>query len=425
MTSLLFVFLAATLISQSFMDIMSVVVVIFMLTMRLNGKTIFSPITSLKHKYAEAFFLLSWLTTVLIGLWNSPRTLEYFAEWKWILNLYFLYWFLNFYFHQLSHSFAQKSALAGMTSTTSEFDQILPSKSFWQPLHWILLACFAYGIISYFLGIDLFKRTPLSDEGRFGGPFDDPMNFAHLYGMYFIFFSVFGVESFNSIKNFVFDRKTLLLWMVLLTTALSLYLSLTRGAWVGVFVALVVLFFIQSWRLGLTMFSAGLVTALLLYSTSSTFKARVDQAIHPTQSYDSERVQLWRTNWAIFLDHPIVGIGHGDYKRFLPEYFAKLGIRADHFQSHAHNQYLQFLSNTGILGLLFYLSFIFYIMVKTYKGYTQSRNIVLLGCLGAQIAFHIGSLTECNFERAKVRLVYLFFCALAMSVISYQNRPQT
>lgn len=397
MTGLLFVFLSATLISQSFMDAMSVVIILYMLTMRFTQRTRFEPFLSTRSGLKEASFIGLWLVTIAIGLRASPHLLVNLSEWKWILNLAFMYWFLNYYFQT-----------RGTPSLTL---------SFWQPLYWVLIACFVYGAISYATGIDLFKQHPLTHGRRFAGPFDDPMNFAHIYGMYAAFLVPFVLEALSEWKHkYKKTKSQITLVIAFSVTVLSVALTLTRGAWMGLSAALVTMLFIHRKKMGLKVAAAGLAAALLLYSTSTTFKTRVDQALNPSQSYDSERYNLWRTNWEIFTDHPIFGIGHGDYKDYLPSYFAKLGIPEDHFQSHAHNQYLQFLSNTGLVGFSFYLLFTFGLLVFTYRQFRRHRDPVFLGSLGAQIAFHVGSITECNFERAKVRLVFLFFCALALSI---------
>ena len=122
MTQLLFVFLSATLISQSFMDAMSVIIIVLMIVKLLTKKTQISALTSglgltsirnlgsdLKSALGApkvwvkelAFFVL-WLILIAVGLRDSPRFIELFSEWKWLLNLYFMYWFLNFFFESRS-----------------------------------------------------------------------------------------------------------------------------------------------------------------------------------------------------------------------------------------------------------------------------------------------------------------------------------
>jgi O-antigen ligase len=304
----------------------------------------------------------------------------------------------------------------------------------WRPLIIVLLVCFIYGFIGFVLNFDLFKQEALAHGRRFGGPFDDPMNFAHIYGMYTGLLSALVLFSLPLAKSFESSFKDLkafytpyqqgkistssLLLSAWILTSVSILLSLTRGAWIGVSVAFLIIAFIYSRKIGaalLTILSFIFVSMLLVWTS---FRERVLQAFHPSENYDSERVNLWRSNWEMFKDHFYFGVGHGDYKNFLPDYFQKLGIPADHFQSHAHNQYLQALSNTGIFGFLCYMLFIIGILYLTVKYFQKTKNQLFLASLAAQISFHLGAFTECNFERSKVRLVYLFFCALSLTLIA-------
>ncbi len=410
MTGILFTFLGATLVSQSFMDAMSVVIGLYILTMYFKKQAHFQSILPPNSK-KELIFISLWLLIVAAGLFGNSQFLTLFLEWKWMLNLYFMYWFLNLYFQR-------RAMLEG------DFSQALGSNriAFWQPLHWTLIVCFIYGAVSYITQTDLATQTPLTHGDRFAGALNDPMNFSHIYSMYTVFLSAFLFQCFADWKNKFFSKHQALLMVTLIVTALSVYLSFTRGAWVGLFLGAAVVFFVYNWRWGIGLIAAGVLSAGVLYSGSEKFRNRIDQAIYPSHGYDSERYNLWRANIEMFKDHPIVGVGHGDYKKHLPYYFEKLGIPADHFQSHAHNQYIQALSNTGLMGFLFYMTFLITMLVITYRGYTATKNPVLLGSLGAQIVFHVGAFTECNFERAKVRLVFLFFCALALSIV-HQKKP--
>lgn len=367
--------------------------------------------------YFWEFFFFFWLVVIAIGLRDSSSFLVLFSEWKWILNLYSLYWFIQKI--EWIHSTSSPLTTTSLKNLIRQF----------QPFFITLCICFVYGAIGYVFNFDLFKQEPLTHGRRFGGPFDDPMNFAHIYGMYCGLLAAFFLSSTKSMefKSFYlpFWKKLksgeILFFLTWILISLSVLLSLTRGAWIGVTMAFILISFLTHRKVG--MFVLGGVSFLFvsLMIFWSSFRERFFQAFHPSENYDSERLVLWKTNWAMFLDHPWFGVGHGDYKNFLPEYFQQLGVPSDHFQSHAHNQYLQALSNTGIIGFLFYLFFIIAVLVLTLKFYQKTQNPLFLGSLAAQVSFHLGAFTECNFERSKVRLVYLFFVALTFSLISKYN----
>lgn len=352
---------------------------------------------------AEICFWFLWMLTICLGLFGSSDFVIHFSEWKWIINLYSIYWFLGYIFEQ-----------------SKDQTNPIPFKT----VYWVLIVSFLYGLYSFLTGIDLFKQTPQAHGARFGGPFDDPMNYAHIYAMYLVFFITIGFALVLTLKSRNLKNVIKSFWLPVTAnsfTSLGVALSLTRGAWIGAFSSLFICMTILKRRLGLGLLLTGLLFSVVLYHSSETFKTRVDQALNPSDShsYDSERYNLWRTNWAIFLDHPWLGIGHGEYKKYLSMYFETLGIPKDHFQSHAHNQYLHFLSNTGVLGTLFFMIFILYFLYVGLKGFLTYKDPYFLGCIASQLAFHVGSLTECNFERAKVRLVYLFFISLTITLWNY------
>lgn len=417
------------------MDAVSVIIVLTTLIQIFNKRIPLIRLPKLGFNYFWEFFFLVWLGIIAIGLKDSPQFLKNFSEWKWILNLYSIYWFLQ-----------GLDWLTNQALKLNKHEQLSFLKKLiynFNPLSIVLLVCFIYGTIGFIFNFDLFKQEALAHGRRFGGPFDDPMNFAHIYGMYCGLLGAFFISAINpetnhtikssleSIKNFFtpFIAKLKsgesILLTVWLLTLVSILLSLTRGAWIGVSVSFLVIAFIYNRKIGTLLFSILLAFFIFLMSAWTSFRERVLQAFNPNDNYDSERLVLWKSNWAMFTDHPWLGVGHGDYKSFLPYYFEKLNFPADHFQSHAHNQYLQALSNTGFLGFTFYMFFICSLLYMTYSYYRKTQNPLLLGSLAAQLSFHLGAFTECNFERSKVRLVYLFFAALALSIISKYNINNT
>ena len=69
---------------------------------------------------------------------------------------------------------------------------------------------------------------------------------------------------------------------------------------------------------------------------------------------DSVRLVMWRGAWLMFLDHPVIGVGPGCYTVRFPRYrnpeYERVGVT--HNTLHAHNEILEVLADTGILGLV-------------------------------------------------------------------------
>jgi O-antigen ligase len=65
------------------------------------------------------------------------------------------------------------------------------------------------------------------------------------------------------------------------------------------------------------------------------------------------RYDLWRAGWAMWLDHPLAGVGIGQFGNYLAMYWkTSLPIRANT----PHNMYIQVLAETGGIGFILFCS---------------------------------------------------------------------
>lgn len=176
---------------------------------------------------------------------------------------------------------------------------------------------------------------------------------------------------------------------------------------------------ILNWRLAAlgVLCYAGAVSALFFAST--TFHHRVT-AFFAGNEGDDIRKQLYEVFWLMFKDHPILGIGYWDQYRQIESYWPRLGLPADHFTSHAHNQFLNTLATTGLVGFFFYLSIIGYFLLINFRLYRSTndtaRKILFLACLVTQVEFHLACFTDVTFEYAKLRAIILLVWALLISL---------
>lgn len=417
------------LVSQSFMDLMSFVIILCGLwawkqqTTRANRKFQF-------HSLGLEKLWMAWICVFAIGLMLEPLSMKelashpspWFSRWmaitelKWIVNFYFFIWFFEW--------------LLPWESLKEE--NLLKKTNPWMWVASSLLAFSIYGLIGLIFNYDLIKQQPLSDTGRVGGLFDDPMTFAHVYALFFILFFFITLQRLTTQQNRPsskrkFSATELFLALTTACCGLAVFLSMTRGVWIGIFISLLISMFLYRKKFGLVFLSSSSGLLVLLFLTWSRFQDRV-LFVFNSDSYDSERVWLWKANWQMFLDHPFFGIGYGTYKWKLRDYFDLLGAPAKQFESHAHNQYLHFLAGTGFFGLA---CFLFFVSFNLWQGWrfislTQNPNLkekysslrgFAFGLFAAQICFLTAALTESNFERAKVRWTYLILVSLGFAAV--------
>jgi O-antigen ligase len=385
-------FAVATLASQSAMDLFATLfclAVIFKILKRVRaGESLRS---CLRPVGLEKLFLV-WLIVIGLSFAFSPLSntdwLARLLEFRWIFIFYCLAWAL------CEIGIRPKAQVAASI---------------------VLGLCSLYAIVVYFLGFDPinpnYNLAPWSGGHRTGGLLSNAMTFAHVYGMYFCLLVGPTLLALHWKSP---DLKFLLPALVL--TGVALILSFTRGVWIAMAGATLVMAFVYNWRFGSLMTVLGGAGLWLATAFWPTLAERLSVAA----TSGDERQWIWRGHYKIFMDHPILGVGYGENTRMIPDYYRMIGAPTGTIESHAHNQYLHFLAGTGVIGLVMYLlvlGAVFLLTIRTYRRISDREPFargLILGCIGAQIAFFLGGLTEANFEHSKVKFVMILIWSLVV-----------
>lgn len=136
-----------------------------------------------------------------------------------------------------------------------------------------------------------------------------------------------------------------------------------------------------------------------------------------------ERLLMWQSASNMFIEHPIFGVGYGNYyTNYISEYRSPL---AREYQRHPHNTFLEKLSEAGILGGISYLLLILYFIFNSVKTFIQTNNSISLSYLACLLAYSIGCLTDCLFSSYNLKeLTYIFYLLTGIYLIlnSYITR---
>ena len=131
-------------------------------------------------------------------------------------------------------------------------------------------------------------------------------------------------------------------------------MTYSRGAFIAIAIVFAVYGVWKDWRV-LIFFAA--ITGLLAYS-DSTFTNRILSAFSMGDSSEAVRVGIWVSTSAMISDHPFTGIGWGAYQFVYPQY--------NYFVAdpniiiyHAHNIYLNYAAEVGIVGALAFFWYFF------------------------------------------------------------------
>jgi O-antigen ligase len=160
--------------------------------------------------------------------------------------------------------------------------------------------------------------------------------------------------------------------LVAIAALLALFLSYSRGAWLGAGAAAfaMLIFWPRRRWVGVALGGGAIVAFLALYTLNllpSSIANRFADVGDFVQVYDVRGVHINDTNFAIverlahwqaalnMADaHPLFGVGFGNYE---PTYQQYRLINWQYGLGHAHNIYLNVLAETGLVGLLAYLIF--------------------------------------------------------------------
>ena len=150
------------------------------------------------------------------------------------------------------------------------------------------------------------------------------------------------------------DRAVAALAVVLVSTSLLLTMSL--GAWVGAAAAQFILL-LGHRSLRPAVFRAALA-GLVALSLVAAYAAVTDapawglvvSRLDPNSSSKTERILIWKASWAMWRDHPWLGVGPGAFSAVYPRY--RLPEATEPVVAFAHNLLLNTLAEMGIFGLL-------------------------------------------------------------------------
>jgi O-antigen ligase len=181
---------------------------------------------------------------------------------------------------------------------------------------------------------------------------------------------------------------------------LAAYFARSRGAWLGLAVALMVVALIRL-RLDRIAALAGGVLALAFgvawYARllPQSIQARVGGLVaidtaslcRPVISADfstQERLAQWAAGINMFLAHPVLGVGAGNYSAAYPQYSV---VCWPDSVGHAHNYYINAAAETGVIGLVAFLALT---VAMVFAGWRATQALLRFDASGYGLALALG-----------------------------------
>ena len=134
---------------------------------------------------------------------------------------------------------------------------------------------------------------------------------------------------------------------------------------------------------------SGFVLAAATISLPQT-NARMQTAFDMNYQSNSERLLVWQSSLEMFRDHPFFGVGLGNFKGVYDAEYASPDSVED--LKHSHSNYLQFLTETGAVGLIVYLWLMGSVLIRLWRE--RKRSIYIAAAFFSVLSLAIFSATD-------------------------------
>lgn len=377
--------LVSVIISQSLLDLLSTVFLVSALYLAYKEKRLKEVFKSIGVEIPIVLYFFA----VLVSLLNSPTGFEInklllLFKFKWVVFLYVTHNFFRIY--SLNYARCLNSVL---------LSSLIPS---------------LYGILTFVLGREFIHTDRVDINKRIVGLVNSPTYHAHGTTLLFVFTGFLAFSYYARKRTFNF---ALLLPLTLLFV--NVYLTYTRGALLALGTSLVVGLW-QISRKGAVLFT---ISGIIMLSVVSTIDQNLYQRITDSkpQNLDQDRVGLFKNHLYLFKENIVTGFGYDQYKdnEFVIKMAETFRVAPYLRDSHAHNQYLQVMSGTGLFGLIAFMGILLAFGRKIYLVSKNSLSDKNFYAVPVGICILLLFITDQTFEYAKLR--YLIVALITICIL--------
>ena len=273
------------------------------------------------------------------------------------------------------------------------------------------------GIYQYVVGVDIKKEwVDTTSNGAIRARAYSVFGNPNIFAEYLVMTIPLCVGLFWSTKR---DGVRLLFLGLFVVQVLSLFMTMSRGGWLGLAVAAFV--FICLVRKELLLLAIPLMGAAV-FVVPQSIVSRFMTIFNLADSSTSYRFKIWEITEAVIHDHFIVGLGlgHLPFKMVFEQYIRTMPIY------HAHNTFLQVFAEMGLIGFILFIIFMVSIFVNLarYPLKSEDRYVKIMGaalCASfAGMLFH--GMFENIFYMTKITTTFWLLLAISFALVRICKR---
>lgn len=201
---------------------------------------------------------------------------------------------------------------------------------------------------------------------------------------------------------------------------IGLIFTNTRGGWLAIIPVVVgiLLYYVPTWKKKVCVVMSCVMLAGFAIAFVPSISDRADSITQGRKQQSvNERFLMWGSAVRMGLDHPVLGVGNGNYKHYYQnEYISEQAKEPD--VGHAHNMFFQMFGENGFIGLFTYCGMIIMFLLYGYRRKSPMAKIVLFSTLGL-VLYGFTDYTLSAYESMRV---YWFLMGLCVCGVELQNK---
>lgn len=274
-----------------------------------------------------------------------------------------------------------------------------------------LILCL-FGIYQYFTGYGLegkFRENYGYLRYKVMANMDNPNNLAAFLILAIFPMIMLAIYEKEKIKKLFYIMLSILIFSNLILTG-------SRNAIIGIMVGVVILAIVYNFRLFMLMIFLGVISIFI-----PVIRTRLMAITDKTQN--ESRVYLWEIAKRMIKDHPLFGVGNGNYVSLYDKYteiypqFKFYGYT----RFPCHNSYLKIESELGIMGGISFAGILIssLISVKKFISTTQDEfyKFFYTGFLASMISFYVMNLSDNLFFVPKTTSYFWILLAISQGIM--------
>jgi putative inorganic carbon (HCO3(-)) transporter len=288
----------------------------------------------------------------------------------------------------------------------------------------ILLRCYigisfvisCIGIVQHFTGFALGEQFVKVYELSGSIKITSTLSHPNTYGAYLILiiFPMIMLSIYEKNK-----RKKIFYILFSMLVFVNLLMTFSRNALLGFALGAVVLALIYSIKLIFALGGFGILTLFI----PSVF-LRVKDITNLSQN--ESRIKLWKTALMMIKEHPILGVGNGNFVTQYDTYIVKYRLDYNSYTHYpTHNSYLKVQSELGVVGIVSFLGVLVTALFRVKKLYTTTvdefHRAFYMGVMASMVAFLFMNFSDNLFFVPKATTYFWFLLATTEALLNQRN----